>query len=307
MTHTELALTQPDWTRFMTPEGLAEKSGTSRANFPRMILKELADNAADAGGSVLDVLDTDTVVIHTRPEERFAGLLFVEKEGFTELIRESGILERFDLALASTKGMSVIAARALIDEMAGRVPDFMVFVAGDFDITGQTIRRTLTGDTDRFKFRNKVTAHHVAVTWEQAQRLDSEGRSEPVQLTGDLDKQRAGLQRCGLPCDAIRFLVDDARRVELNALRPAEFLKTLETGIAAHAPRKVIPCEDTLHRAYAELTLRVRLKAEEARLRAELAPRLTPAIMNRLRDSMASQPNLSWDQALFELAGGETE
>jgi hypothetical protein len=63
MTHTELALTQPDWSRFMTPEGLAEKSGTSRVNFPRMILKELADNAADAGGASLAIIDADTVRI----------------------------------------------------------------------------------------------------------------------------------------------------------------------------------------------------------------------------------------------------
>jgi hypothetical protein len=31
MTHTELVLTQPDWTRFLTPEGLAEKAGTKVA------------------------------------------------------------------------------------------------------------------------------------------------------------------------------------------------------------------------------------------------------------------------------------
>ncbi|MCP5088598.1 MAG: sensor histidine kinase [Rhodobacteraceae bacterium] len=251
-------------------------------------------------------VDSSTTV-HTRPEERFAGLLFVEKEGFTELIRDSGILERFDLALASTKGMSTTAARALIDEMAGRVPDFAVFVAADFDITGQTIRRTLTSDTARFKFRNRVVAHHIAVTWEQSRRLDSEGRSEPVNLTGDLEKTSATLERSGLDEEAIGFLVEDARRVELNALRPAEFLETLETGIAAQSPPKVIPPEDTLHRAYAELTLRKRLKAEEERLRAEPAPTLTPAIMDRLRDKMRCQPILSWDRALFELIGGETE
>ncbi len=63
MTHPELALTQTDWTRFLTPEALAEKAGTSRANFPRMTLKELADKAADAGGAFLEVIDVDTVVI----------------------------------------------------------------------------------------------------------------------------------------------------------------------------------------------------------------------------------------------------
>jgi hypothetical protein len=231
-----------------------------------------------------------------QPEERFAGLLFVEKEGFTELVQSSGLLERFDLALASTKGMSTTAARTLIDEMAGRTAGFQVFVAADFDITGQTIRRTLTGDTGRFKFRNHVTAHHVAVTWEQAQRLDREGRSEPVVVDGDLNKKAATLRECGLSQEAIAFLITDAKRVELNALRPAEFLDTLRAGIEAHAPIKVMPCSDTLNRAYVEMALRKKLQATEARLRAEPEPTMPPDIMDTLRTEMMRKPDLSWDQ-----------
>ena len=36
------------------------------------------------------------------PALRYGGVLFVEKEGFNPLLKESGILERYDLALAST-------------------------------------------------------------------------------------------------------------------------------------------------------------------------------------------------------------
>ncbi len=40
-----MILTQPDWTRFLTPEGLAEKCGVPRHQFLQMILKELVHNA----------------------------------------------------------------------------------------------------------------------------------------------------------------------------------------------------------------------------------------------------------------------
>ena len=68
-----------------------------------------------------------------------------------------------------------------------------------------------------------------------------------------------------------------------------------------------MPDEKTLRRAYAELTLRVKLKAAEKRLRTEPAPALTPAIMDQLHKAMDRQPDLSWDQALYELASGETK
>jgi hypothetical protein len=114
------------------------------------------------------------------PEHRFKGLLFVEKEGFTEQIAESGILERFDLALASTKGMSVVAARVLIDEMAARIDDFKVYICADFDVTGQSIIHTLVNDTERYEFDNWISSKHLGVGWEQAQALHDADRSEPV-------------------------------------------------------------------------------------------------------------------------------
>ena len=48
----------------------------------------------------------------TGPVNRFAAVLFCEKEGFDEIIEASGITRRYDVALMSTKGMSVTAARS---------------------------------------------------------------------------------------------------------------------------------------------------------------------------------------------------
>ena len=47
------------------------------------------------------------------PSGNFGAVLFIEKEGFTPLLKAARIADRFDLAIMSTKGMSVVAARSL--------------------------------------------------------------------------------------------------------------------------------------------------------------------------------------------------
>jgi hypothetical protein len=45
------------------------------------------------------------------PLHRFGALLFIEKEGFMPLFAKAKLAERYDLAIMSTKGQSVIACR----------------------------------------------------------------------------------------------------------------------------------------------------------------------------------------------------
>jgi hypothetical protein len=243
------------------------------------------------------------------PEHRFKGLLFVEKEGFNELLTESGILERYDLALASTKGMSVIAARQLIDEMAGRSDDFKVYTVADFDITGQSIRYTLTHDTERYQFKNRVTVKHLGVDWEQAQALHEAGRSEPVE--GDMSERAELLnERSLLPETAIQFLTGgylfggEPRRVEVNALRPKEFLQMIRDGIGE--PDKLIPPDHVLSSAWQELSIRAQLRKLEADLRGGDAPEVPDDLRFSVTINLHETPNRSWDQAVLSLieAGG---
>ena len=46
------------------------------------------------------------------PKHRFGAILFIEKEGFMPLFEAVQLAERYDLAIMSTKGMSVTAARS---------------------------------------------------------------------------------------------------------------------------------------------------------------------------------------------------
>ena len=50
------------------------------------------------------------------PEHRFGAVLFIEKEGFMPLFKKVRLAERYDLAIMSTKGLSVTASRHLVDQ-----------------------------------------------------------------------------------------------------------------------------------------------------------------------------------------------
>ena len=50
--HNTLTIEQYDWQRFLTSDGLAEKAGCTPNDFTKMVVKELADNAADMGGDL---------------------------------------------------------------------------------------------------------------------------------------------------------------------------------------------------------------------------------------------------------------
>src|SRR5262249_32296199 len=52
------------------------------------------------------------------PANRYHFALFVEKEGFDALLDRAEIAQRFDVAPMSTKGMSVTAARELVERLS---------------------------------------------------------------------------------------------------------------------------------------------------------------------------------------------
>ncbi len=53
------------------------------------------------------------------PKHRYGAILFIEKEGFMPLLKAVRLAERYDLAVMSTKGMSVTASRELVDTLCG--------------------------------------------------------------------------------------------------------------------------------------------------------------------------------------------
>ena len=96
------------------------------------------------------------------PEGRYGGIWYTEKAGFDELFEEEQIAERFDLMRIVCQGMSVAAARKVVDRTCARfkVP---LFILRDFDVAGFSIARTLHQSNRRYQF-STVSGEDLSMT-----------------------------------------------------------------------------------------------------------------------------------------------
>ncbi len=96
------------------------------------------------------------------PRHRYGAVLFIEKEGFMPLFEEVKLAERYDIAIMSTKGMSVTASRRLVEELCARhkIP---LLLLHDFDKSGFSIAGTLQRDTRRYAFSSSFEIHDLGL------------------------------------------------------------------------------------------------------------------------------------------------
>jgi hypothetical protein len=242
------------------------------------------------------------------PENRYRELLFVEKEGFDELWEAVRLAERFDLAIMSTKGMSVVAARKLIDSLADQVDH--IFVLRDFDVSGFSIFGTLGTDSRRYTFENDMTGKivDIGLRLEDVQALGLEAEKVEVE---NPRARRNKLEQHGATQEEIAFLAepdDDGmcQRVELNAMTSPQLVEFVERKLGEHGVTKVVPEADVIDaharrliertltkKAIDEMAASIETKAKEIELPADLA--------DRIKQTLAQRSDLSWDQATSEI------
>jgi hypothetical protein len=109
-------------------------------------MKEPSVVEAEFSGANIDIVG---------PAGNLAAVLFCEKEGFNPLFKAVNLANRFDLMIISTKGVSVTAARRLIDDVCGD-HDLPLFVLHDFDVAGFLVLGTLQRDTRRYQFMSAI-------------------------------------------------------------------------------------------------------------------------------------------------------
>ena len=157
------------------------------------------------------------------PAGRYHAVLFIEKEGFEPILQAASLYERYDLAPMSTKGMSVTAARMLVEELCGKL-GLPLFVLHDFDKSGFSIHETLVNDTERYEFEHALdNVVEIGLRLADVERLELQ--SEQVAIKDDQkDSARENLRDNGATEGEIAFLIDglpehgnEPRRVELNA------------------------------------------------------------------------------------------
>jgi DNA topoisomerase VI subunit A len=127
------------------------------------------DGATDNGLSI--PISFPTAFPTAGPRNRFQAVLFIEKEGFMPLFEHVRLAQRFDLALMSTKGLSVTAARTLIERLCSqhRIP---LLVLHDFDKSGFSIAGTLRRDTRRYRFTSPVEVIDLGLRVKDVQKHD---------------------------------------------------------------------------------------------------------------------------------------
>ncbi|MGC1644670.1 MAG: hypothetical protein WA741_02480 [Candidatus Sulfotelmatobacter sp.] len=126
--------------------------------------RDYIDSWIDADDAeALAVLQMESKFPTSGPANRFQASLFCEKEGFDDLIRNSGIKEHYDLGLFSSKGMATTAARELDDELSQA--GCTIFALHDFDVSGLRIGHWLSHDNDRYRFRRRPTSSTSASDW----------------------------------------------------------------------------------------------------------------------------------------------
>jgi hypothetical protein len=239
-------------------------------------------------------------------QHRYRNLLYIEKEGFEALIAASRLRERFDIAFMSCKGMSVIAARQMIDGLIRLGLIDRVFILHDFDVSGFSIAGTLTGDSRRYTYENPVEVVDLGLVLDDvlAEGLDS----EPVEIDRDHDAVAATLRRHGVAEDGIDFLLgrdDDGttKRVELNAMGSRQLIDFTEAKLVEHGVEKLVP-DDAVIEEHARRLIEQKLIQDgiEARrsLTTALARRtkLPDDLEDQVHRELAAQPELSWDQAV---------
>jgi hypothetical protein len=250
-----------------------------------------------AFGRAVD-LSCDPLFPTSGPRHRYRNVLFIEKEGFGPLLAKADIASRFDIAIMSTKGMSVTAARLLLDKIAPHID--RVLVLHDFDVTGFSIFGTLGTDGRRYTFENNVKLIDIGLRLADVEKMELE--AERVEVT-DFSKRIDTLRRHGATEEEINFLSD--RRVELNAMNSRQFIDFLEGKLRQHGVEKVLPDQETLERHARRVLEQLATERLIETRRAEIAANvgsypLAGDLLARVAARQEHDPSLPWDIALAE-------
>ena len=206
-------------------------------------------------------LGTLMVEAYERPAWSFNKLLYIEKEGAQEALKQDRWLERHDCAVMSSKGFSTRAARDLIDKLVEHDEPIEVFCAHDADASGTMIYQTLQEET-RARGARKIEIINIGLEpWEAVAtglEVETIERSKNRRPVADYVVERDD------DVDWEDWL--QTHRVELNAMTTPQLIEWLDDKMETYGDGKLIPPDDVLVDE---------LKTEtEQRLRAEITERI---------------------------------
>lgn len=261
--------------------------------------------------------DAGLLIESKNPAHRFSAVCFIEKEGYSEIIRRSKIAERFDVAFASTKGLPNTAIRKLLDTVA--TFGIKVLCLHDFDIAGLTIANTLATSNRRYQFANELDFVDMGLRLATAEAMGLQ--SEPFEQDKRVspDKLRERLRGYGATDAEIRMLVEESRRVEIDAMaNPVAVVRFIEDQLTEHGVTKIVPADEAMAAHYQEAAFGIRLDRALAPLQQEFSQRAgalvqslqqnaqlsieVPPLRDHVRRHLADNPTATWRQAIAAVA-----
>jgi len=250
------------------------------------------DYLSRVGRLKLAEADFDPASINTCGSDgSFGAVLFIEKEGFMSLFERVKLAQRYDIAIMSSKGMSVTAARNLVNSICRTVP---LLTLHDFDSAGIIIKDTLENDTRRYSYTSQPNVIDLGLNYGDINGLPSEPNSS------NISDER--LSQAGLDQAAIDFLRNE--RVELNAMTSRQLVDFVEGKLKQHGIGKVIPGSDTLantHRMFAASDrlfeafqeLQEKLEAED-----QETIKVPADLRARIENLLKEKPDIPWHRAV---------
>ena len=198
--------------------------------------------------------------------------------------------------IISSKGVSVTAARRLVDAVCGD-HGLPLFALHDFDVAGFLILATLQRDTRRYQFSNTVEAVDLGLRLADIAGLEREPAAATRIRSSLLRDQLAGN---GAAAAEIDILLNE--RVELNALASEALVAMIETKLKAYGLKKLIPDDDLLAGTYRAFhrSDQLRDKFEEVEVEFEGADEVEVprGLKKRVSEILAKHEDLRWDDAV---------
>jgi DNA topoisomerase VI subunit B len=250
---------------------------------------------------------SDAAISTHGPQGNYGGVLFIEKEGFLPLLDRINLPNRFDLALMSTKGASVTAARQLAERICSErgIP---LYILHDFDKAGFSIKSTLHEDTRRYQFKETVQVVDLGLRLQDVIDLNLEGSAERAFDKGAPEARAENMRTNGATEEEITFLLE--RRVELNAMTSEQFVQFVERKLTEHGVTKVIPDPDTMSKTYLSMVRSVKIQQIIERAIKEMGDGEAVSVPEDLADQVADlldeNPSWRWDEAVAAIADENT-
>ena len=103
--------------------------------------------------------------------------------------------------------------------------------------------------------------------------------------------------------------ISEGQRVELNMLTGPQFVEFVENKLEDHGVEKVRPDEETLKEAWerAHVARQVNDLIEEIYSKNRDVPPMPDDIAKRLREALEEKPAQSWDEALWDIVGEDSD